>query len=501
MPQAPVDFETQSAKGASARRRLPDGLVAGLTAAVGPEYVLTAAPDLRAYSRDSWTVASLRVLHGRPLPLPDAVVLPGSTGEVAAVVKLLYDSGVPIIPFGGGSGVLGGTIALTGGVIVDTKRLDRVLDINETGLYVTAQTGILGVDLETALGRAGYTLGHFPQSIDVATLGGLIATRSAGQFSTKYGCIEDMLLAVEAVLPEGRIVRTKLTARAATGPDVKSLFIGSEGTLGILTEATLRLHPRPEKRLGQAYEIDTFEEGLEAIRRVMRTGFRPAVVRLYDPFESAHSFGESVTQGKCLLIFVSEGPARLVDLELEIVAEVMAAFPGRELGPEPGQRWLARRNVVSGLPEFMSQGLVVDTLEVAATWDGVTALYQMITERMRAVKGVVSASAHSSHSYTQGTNLYLTFLALGPDGETAEDVYQRIWRAAMEACLEAGGTIAHHHGIGLQRVPWAAAEHGTSLEVLRRVRRALDPKGLFNPGKLFADPAAPGPGPDAGEVG
>lgn len=482
---APTEFEALVAKAAADRRPLPGGLLAALREAAGPEHVLTGEADLRAYARDSWPVAALRVHHGRPLPLADAVVLPKDTAEVAAVMKLLYDAGVPIIPFGGGSGVLGGTLPLGGGVVVDVKRLDKVLEINDTGLTVTAQAGMLGIDLEKALNRAGFTMGHFPQSLDVATVGGFVATRSAGQFSTKYGNIEDILLAIEAVLPGGQVIRTKRTARSSTGPDIKSFFVGSEGTLGVITEVALRIHPLPERRDTQTYEIDTFGEGLEAIRRVMRTGLRPAVIRLYDPIESAHSFRERVTQGKCLLVFVCEGLGRLVDLELKVIDETLAGFPHRKLGAEPGRHWLNSRNVVSGLPEFMSQGLVVDTLEVAATWDRVPDLHKAIIERMFSVKGIVSASAHSSHSYTQGTNLYVTFLALGPDDATAEDLYQRIWAAAMDACLEAGGTICHHHGIGLQRVRWMPQEHGASLEVLRRVRKALDPKGLMNPGKLF----------------
>lgn len=484
---APTEFERLLAGFGGGRRPLEPAVAGELERIVGPENVFRGAAALTVYARDSWPVAALRVHHGRPLPRPDAVVLPRDTAEVADVVRVLYEAEVPIIPYGGGSGVLGATLAVTGGVIVDLKRLDRVLDINDEGLTVTAEAGILAVDLEKALDRAGLTMGHFPQSFDVATLGGLISTRSSGQFSTKYGNIEDMLLAVEAVLPGGRVIRTKATARASTGPDIKNLFLGAEGTLGIVTEAVCRVHPRPEKREPRAYEVDDFGVGLDVIRRVMRTGLRPAVIRLYDPLESAHSFRSHVSQGRCILVFVFEGLGALVDLEARVVAETCSAAGARDLGPEPGRHWLERRNVISGLPEFMNQGLVVDTLEVAATWDRVFDLHRTMVERMRGVKGIISASAHSSHSYTQGTNLYITFLALAPDLGSAESLYYRIWETAMEACLEAGGTIGHHHGIGLHRARWMPAEHGEALEVLRRLRRALDPKGLMNPGKLFGE--------------
>jgi len=478
-------FEAMVAEAAVRRRPLAPDVVARLKEAVGKEYVLTGREALRVYSRDSWPLAALRVLHGRSLPPPDAVVLPGTAAEVSAVVKVLYDHDIPIIPYGGGSGVLGGTVAISGGVIVDVKRLDRVLDINDKSLTVTAQAGILAVDLEKALSRAGLTLGHFPQSFDVATLGGLISTRSAGQLSTKYGNIEDLLLSLEVVLPGGKVIRTKTTARSSTGPDVKSLFIGAEGTLGIVTEATLRVHPAPEKQATETYEVASFDEGLELIHRVMRTGLRPAVIRLYDPIESQHSFKGLVEQGKCVLLFVTEGLGRLVDLEMETIDGICSPVASRKFGEGPGRHWLEHRNIINALPEFMNQNLVVDTLEVATTWDRVAGLNRRMVDRMLKVKGIISASSHSSHSYSQGTNLYLTFVALGPEPETAEDLYRRIWEAAMEACLEAGGTMAHHHGVGLHRARWMPAEHGEALEVLRQVRSALDPKGLMNPGKLF----------------
>jgi len=454
---------------------------------VGEEHVLTGDEALRVYSRDSWPLAALRVHHGRALPRPDAVVLPGSTAEVSAVMEILYEHEVPIIPYGGGSGVLGGTVPISGGVIVDVKGLDEVVEVSDEGLTVTAQAGILAVDLEKTLARHGFTLGHFPQSLDVASLGGLISTRSAGQLSTKYGNIEDMLLSVEVVLPGGKVIRTRKTARSSTGPDIKSMFIGAEGTLGIITEASLRIHPAPEKQATEAYEVSTFDEGLELIRRVMRTGLRPAVIRLYDPIESRHSFGSAVEQGRCILLFLCEGCARLVDLEMETIDEICSPTASRKLGPGPGRHWLERRNVVNALPEFMNQNLVVDTLEVATTWDKAADLNKAMIARMLGVKGIISASSHSSHSYTQGTNLYITFVAVGPEIESAEALYQSIWEAAMEACLEAGGTMAHHHGVGLHRARWMPGEHGEALEVLRRLRSALDPKGLMNPGKLFGE--------------
>jgi len=483
----PVDFDTATAVHRKRRRPLRGEVVSALEKAVGPEHVLSGRTALEVYARDSWPLAALRVHHGAELPLPDVVVLPGGVAEVSAVLEILYEHEVPVIPYGGGSGVLGGTLPVSGGVVVDVKRLDRVLEINDEGLYVTAQAGILAVDLERALARAGLTLGHFPQSVDVASLGGLIATRSAGQFSTKYGNIEDMLLALEVVLPGGKVVRTRLAPRSSTGPDVKNLFLGSEGTLGIVTEASLRVHPRPEKRETQSYEVADFVKGLELIRRVMRTGLRPAVIRLYDPIETAHSFKGLASQGRCLLLFVFEGFGRLVDLEASAVDEICGPEAERQLGPEPGRHWLEHRNIVRALPEFMNQNLVVDTLEVAATWDRVADLYRTMTERMLKVKGIISASAHSSHSYTQGTNLYITFVALGPDLAAAERVYYEIWEAAMTACLEAGGTMCHHHGVGLHRTRWMPAEHGEALEVLRRLKEALDPKGLMNPGKLFGE--------------
>jgi len=314
-----------------------------------------------------------------------------------------------------------------------------------------------------------------------------VATRAAGQFSTKYGNIEDLLLALEVVLPSGQTVRTKNVPRAAAGPNLREVFLGSEGTLGIVTEVTLKLHPLPEKRTVETYAFATMQDGLETIRRITRVGWRPAVVRLYDALESARHFASvGAPSDKCLLLVVNEGPVTLVDAEASACAAAAAAVGGAPAGTAPVEHWLAHRNEVPSWDFFFDREIVVDTIEVAADWDKVGALYDAVVAGLNGVRGMLAASAHSSHSYAQGTNLYISFAVKPEDFAQAERSYLDAWGAVMRATLDRGGTIAHHHGVGRLRAPWLAEELGSSYAVLQDLKRAFDPKGLMNPGTLLA---------------
>ncbi|MFZ5631714.1 MAG: FAD-binding oxidoreductase [Bacillota bacterium] len=462
-------------------------LVEELQAAVGEEFVLTARAHRLAYCHDSWPLTMIRMLGGADLSLPDLVVLPSSTGQVAACVRIASAHRIPLIPFGGGSGVCGGTTPPGGGIILDTKRMNRILELNEKSLLIRVQPGHIGLELETWLNRRGYTLGHFPQSIACSTAGGWVVTRASGQFSTKYGNIEDILLAVEAVLPGGEVVSTRHTgARSSTGPDLKQLFLGSEGTLGVITGLAFKINPLPAHRRLQSFLFPSFHQGLEAIRLFMREGARPAVARLYDPLETARNFpAHQKTPEDNMLLLLSEGSGRLVEAEGGLLEEVCAACGGVPAGSGPVTEWLHHRNVVKGLPEYLSKGFVVDTIEVAAIWDRVGDLYEKCLSALMGIPGILVASGHSSHSYPHGTNIYITFGGLPGQGKTAEQLYLESWRAVMEACLGVGGTICHHHGIGLVRMPWMRQELGSSYRLLQLIKQAVDPRNIMNPGKLL----------------
>jgi alkyldihydroxyacetonephosphate synthase len=283
-------------------------------------------------------------------------------------------------------------------------------------------------------------------------------------------------------------VRTRETPRAATGPDLRQLFLGSEGTLGVVTEVTFSVRARPAASLGRAFHFDGFRAGLEPIRRALRAGLAPAVARLYDPRESRRSFRDFVPRGRALLLLLHEGAAPTAEAQAEAVSVLCREGGGVAADEGAVSHWLAHRNQVPSFRSFLEQGVIVDTIEVAATWSRVAALYDAVTGALAGVPGVLAATAHSSHSYRSGTCLYFSFAAKPDDPGRLREAYAACWRAAMEATLAAGGSISHHHGIGRVRRPWLAAELGdTGLAVLRAVKHALDPDGLLNPGALLPD--------------
>ncbi len=455
-----------------------------LRRALGEDRVRTDPEVLDAHSHDQWVLSILRHLEKRA-PKPGCVVTPRSTGEVKALLEIADAERIAVIPFGAGSGVCGGAVAPQGACVVDLRGMKRIFDLNERALTVAAEPGVMGPDFERWLRERGYTCGHFPQSIDISTVGGWVSTRSAGQFSTKYGNIEDLLLAFEAVLPGGRVVRLRPVPRAACGPDLRALFLGSEGTLGILTEATLRIHPAPAASSERTWSFSTMSAGLAAIREVVRLGWRPAVVRLYDGIEAGRNFTGAAPDGAALLLFYTEGPKALVDAEAAAVAESVARNGGEDRGTEAVRKWFDHRNQVPSFESFLERGILVDTIEVAVGWDRIDDLYEGVLAAMRKVEGLLVASAHSSHSYTQGTNLYFTFAARPQAMSGAEDVYRRCWTAAMEATLAVGGTISHHHGIGRLRAGWLRRELGGAYGLLEALKRTIDPNGIMNPGALL----------------
>ncbi len=463
----------------------PERIRSDLRALLDPTRVIDDPTELARVRRDTWVVSVWRSLQDAPIASPTCVVRPANTAEVSAVLQYASRERIAIVPFGAGSGVCGAVLAPEHSVVVDLGAMRALKNLDEVALLATVEPGLLGSEFEAMLNQAGYSMGHFPQSIALSTVGGWVATRAAGQFSTKYGNIENMLVAFEAVLPNGEIVRTRAIPRAAAGQDLRHLFLGAEGTTGILTELTYEIHPLASSTAKQSIAFPSMKAGLEALRQIMRAGWRPAVLRLYDEIEAGRSFAGTAKEGESLLLVLTEGPAELTEVEIAGAARIAGEIGGRVTGPEPVDSWLHHRNQVPGFEYFLKQGMVVDTIEVAATWDRIDRLYTGVLAGMRAVPGLIVASGHSSHSYGTGTNIYFTFAARPDAPEGLEDLYFRIWNAAMEATLAAGGTISHHHGIGRVRREWLAKELGSAYPLLASIRRALDPTGIMNPGALL----------------
>ncbi len=456
---------------------------------VGEERVSVKEIDRLSTCRDFWPMASIWFMEGRFPSVPDLIVWPENTEEVSAIMALANEKGVPVTPYGEGSGTLGGSIALRGGIVLDMKKMNRVKKLDGENQMVTVEPGLNGSLYEEYLNRQGYTGGHFPQSIRCSSVGGWLACRAAGQFSTRYGKIEDMLVSLEAVLADGTVIKGRDVPRTSTGPRLDHFLLGSEGTLGIITEATLTIWPYPEKRAMSSFAFDTMDVALEAIRKIMRTGARPAVVRLYDYVETSYHFPEAEeAEDRCMLIFLIEGNEKIVDAENDICTSLAREHGGVDCGEEPVKHWLERRFNVSLASKMFRQGAVLDTIEVTSNWHNAFEIYKNMQAAMIGIEGVALASGHYSHVYPEGACLYITTMGTPPD-EDKEAFYRRLWNVAMEACLSQGGAISHHHGVGLHRGQWMESEHGEGLNALRSIKKALDPKGIINPGKLGMEEA------------
>ena len=496
--------------------KLSSELQASLRAACGDAGFSTSALERVAHSFGRSLPDLLRLRRGDVPCAPDAVVLPASEGAVASVLRIAAEANLAVIPFGGGSSVVGGVEPRTmrgqaGALSLDTTRLDALVRVDRESMTATFQAGVDGPALEAGLRAQGLTLGHFPQSFEFSTLGGWIATRSSGQSSSGYGAIEDMVVAVRVVTPEG-VVRTLPSPRSATGPDLNQLVLGSEGSLGVIVEATLRVHEAPAVLEDRGMLFRSFADGADAVREATRQGVRVAVMRLSDAAETslfqtlrhdpARRFDVSAAalsllrrlgygDGRCAMIYGVEARSRReARPALRAMLRIGRAHGGMPLGASPGRAWRRDRFRTPYLRDWLlDQGVAVDTFETAASWSRLGATRDAVVRAMQRAAEVHAggglAMAHVSHSYPDGASLYFTLLyPLDPANDLLQ--WEAIKREVTEAIVAAGGTLSHHHGVGLDHLPWLAREKGAlGLSALRAARTALDPRGLMNPGKLL----------------
>jgi len=463
-------------------------LIEALQAIVGQEDVVLESSVRAQKAVDLYALRLYQRHVGWEATLPQAVVRPKTTEEVSQVLRLCNEHSVPVIPYGGGSGVLAGAETRDERtVVIDLARLNRLIDIDEVSLQVTCGAGMLIKDLEAYVQEEGFKLGHYPQSMDLAQMGGLVATRSTGQFSTGYGSIEDFLVGLEAVLADGTIVRINNVPRRATGPDLRHLFLGSEGAFAIITEVTVKMFPIPEAVWKQAYRVKTMRQGLEVIRQIMRTGIKPAVVRLHDWLECEKPYGAFMEENESMLLFWSEGRKEIAEAEGAVIDEIAKANGAVSAGEKPLDLWYVHRNdAADDYEKYGLMGVLVDTIEVAADWNVIADIYENTVERVYyEIPEVIYFSGHSSHSYINGTNIYFQLGAFPEkDVDEAKRVYDAVWSIVMEVALEYGGTIGHHHGVGKHRIPWITREHGSSYPLMAGLKKMFDPKGIMNPGAL-----------------
>jgi alkyldihydroxyacetonephosphate synthase len=429
------------------------------------------------HGRDWWPLSIPDVASGRVPQWPGVVVRATSSDDVRRVLRIASKYRVAVTAQGGRSGVVGGAVAPEGAVALDLTGLNRILDIDTVSGTVSVEAGVFGPDLERAVADQGWTVGHFPQSFTLATVGGWIACRGAGQYSNRYGKIEDIVRGLSVVLASGETIELAGRApRQAVGPDLVQLFVGSEGTLGIITRATLVMHRAPSSERRAAYSFANFDDGLDACRKIMQRDARPAVLRLYDEIESKRSFDVD----SCALIVLDEGDAHLVDATMRVVDEECAA--ATVLDPSLVATWLDHRNDVGALAPLWERGYVVDTIEVAGTWASLAPMRRAVLDALNRMAGIAVASVHQSHAYLDGACLYFTFAARPDDDVTG--FYRRAWDCVTQEVLSAGGVLSHHHGVGRNRARFVPDALGSSFGVLQDLKRLLDPDNIMNPGVL-----------------
>ncbi len=487
----------------------PRALPTAIGETVGAAGVLTAHEQRVRRAAGSGYPDLIRLRTGTLANGPDGVVMPGSPEEVAAVLEVCAAEGVAVVPFGGGTSVVGGVEPLAGEhdrvIALDLRRLRGVM-VDPVSLTATLGPGLRGPEAEEALRAHGLTIGHFPQSFEYATIGGFAATRSAGQASAGYGRFDDLVTSLAMATPLGEL-RTLATPHTAAGPSLRQVALGSEGVLGAITEVTVRVRPAPEKRRYEAWIAPDFAAGCELVRTMAQEDALADVTRLSDESETRVTMGMAPTSGAqrslldaylrlrrrsggCLMICGWEGEPESVDRRRALSARLLRSGGAAALGERPGRAWERGRYDGPYLrDELLDLGYLIETLETSHTWSRLGELYRAVggaldaALRGQGTPGIVMC--HLSHAYRDGASLYFTFAARGRRGEEIEQ-WRAVKSAACEAIVATGGTITHHHAVGRDHAPYMAAEVGdVGIEALRALKARLDPAGIMNPGKLL----------------
>ncbi|MDD2707326.1 MAG: FAD-binding oxidoreductase [Verrucomicrobiae bacterium] len=455
---------------------------------VGPEDISQSPVDKLAHAVDYYWVAELWHDRGQKTPQADFIVYPQTTQEVSRILKIANTYKIPVTPWGGGSGSQGGALPVCGGIVMDMKKICVLHEVNKTAMTVTVDTGINMQQLEWELEKKGGSTMHLPASITCATLGGFIAHRGTGVLSTKYGKIEDMIISMEVVLPDGRIINTLPVPRHASGPDLNQVFLGSEGTLGVVTRATLKIHPIPEVRKFQAFLFPDLRQGLEAGKNIMCKRLRPCVIRLYDEAETQRLIKRvlGIDRQGAYLVFGFDGDEDMVDLEMKSAVRLCDEMKGENLGTEMGQEWWNHRYKFFFPPYMFHMPQAFGTLDTVATFDKIGNVYTAMKKTIETNFPEATYIGHFSHWYDWGCMLYARFIIDNPpaDPHEALALYNRIWNLALRASMENGGVLNEHHGIGLKLGRLMKELHGEAFFALEAIKKSLDPNNIMNPGKM-----------------
>jgi alkyldihydroxyacetonephosphate synthase len=473
---------------------LADDLVAELVEIVGADHVLVDHDTRLLRTRGKSTPDLLKLRQGDGSDSPDAVVRPGSHDEVAAVIAWCVRRHVALVPFGGGTSVVGGLAArregFAGVVSLDLLRFEKLLEVDHESMTALLEPGLRGPRAEALLAAEGLTLGHFPQSFEYASIGGFAVTRSSGQSSAGYGRFDSLVVGLRVATPQGTLELGNSPANAA-GPDLRELVMGSEGAFGVVTAVRVRVRHLPAVKVYDAWQFASFAEGAAAMRTLAQAGLLPTVIRLSDESETAINLarpsevgGES--SGGCMMISGYEGTPEAVEARRTACSALLDGLGGTNLGPEAGQAWAEGRYHGPYLRDsLLDVGVLVETLETVTFWSNLDHVYQAVKAALTTALGESTlVLCHISHVYETGASLYFTVATRQSDDPVAQWVAAKA--AASDAIVHSGASITHHHAVGQDHKPWLAEEIGpVGVMILRAVKDRLDPTGVLNPGILI----------------
>lgn len=459
---------------------------------VGKRYVSTKHSDKEVYSVDYFWVPEMfhsSQKQGAIRQKADFIVHPADAKEVSKVLKVANNYKIPVTVWGGGSGSQGGALPLFGGIIIDTKRMDRIHEIDLDSMTVTVDTGIIMEKLEWELKKQGISTMHEPASSNCATVGGFIAHRGTGVFSTKYGKIEDMIVNMEVVLPNGEIINTLRVPKTACGPDLNQIFIGSEGVYGVITKVTLTVKNMPQIRKFRAFIFKNLTVGLRVGQKLMAENLQPTVIRLYNESETKELIKRvlGIDRKGVYLVYGFDGNKDMVDLQLKYAKEIADREKGEDLGDKLGEKWWQSKIKFFFPPYMYRVPQCFGTIDTVASYSKIEGVYNAMKEIIETrYSPQARFIGHFSHWFEWGCMLYARFIIDNPPKDPHEALYlhNKIWNDTLRAAIRAGGVLNEHHGIGLKLSRLMPELYGNSFEIFKKLKKSLDPNSIMNPGKM-----------------